>query len=33
MLTVLVTAESFWKLVRKHRFIKLKDFALNMPSM
>jgi len=27
------TAESFWKLVSKDRFPKLKDFALKMHSM
>jgi len=30
---VLETTESFWKLVRKDRFSKLKDFALKMHSM
>jgi len=30
---VLATVESFWKLVSKDRFLKLKDFALKMRSM
>jgi len=30
---VLETAQSLWKLVRKDRFLKLKDFALKMHSM
>jgi len=29
---VLQTVDSFWKLVRKDRFPKLKDFALKMHS-
>jgi len=30
IVTVLQTVKSFWKLVSKNRFPKLKDFALNM---
>jgi len=30
---MLETAESFWKLVSKERFLKLKDFPLKMHSM
>jgi len=30
IVTVLETVKSFWKLVSKNRFAKLKDFALNM---
>jgi len=33
MPTVLETAESFLKLVSKHRFPKLKDFSVNMRSI
>jgi len=29
IVTVLETVKSFWKLVSKNRFPKLKDFALN----
>ena len=30
---MLKTLDSFWKLVMKDRFVKLKDFALKMHSM